>query len=823
MYKYDEILKMALTATFVFVPLLFNISFVDDLRVKPDEIIERLNERVSSFPQEKIYIHTDKSVYALGEEIWFKAYLVNASTHTNVTPSSLVHVELKGPDDKVMKRMDIKMKSGWDRGDITIEKTWKPGEYKLIGYTAYMCNYNNDFLFQKSILIGDAFQQMDLSSSDTPSPVLRFYPEGGDLVAGLKSMVGFTAQTKAGRPLELDGYIEDENGNRVVPLKTYTPGYGRFDFTPDEGSKYRAVIIHKGTSSRYELPKTKKEGYVMSVNNRNTEHHIITVSANDNKLMDGVFILAHVRGIPVALIEDLEDNPTSFKIAKKDIPDGIMHITLFHKDGDPWCERLVYNNHADNKIQADLSIPFSHFKQRQKAQVNIELKDAQGNPVTADMSVSITDVYNVPSSDHALNIEHYLLMVSDLDDPLEDPGYYFADDSKSRFFQDLLLLTHGWRRFTWNDVIKEKEPDLNYPPKSGFDIKGNINKSNQPLESDMTVSLIGEDLQLLETGSDANGNFNLYEVEIWDTTDVVFQANDRKDKKIKNAKIEMIPEDMIAVDVDNVQPVGNIDEESMTLYFNTTLENERLDSFYKTDFSIDLEEVTVTSKRADINRRLKEERLLPYSDVDNRLLLDSLKYVQPYYTVFDIVKLSVPGVQVIGVPGVNQQFVIRGQSSLLLSNSATVLINGTPASDGAVNALRAADIEFIDVLKGLSKTAIYGDLGGGGIIAIYTKSGRKLRNRKNKIEGLFNMEHPGYYRVREFPSPDYSQSMPGHKKPDFRTTLYWSPQVLVNEEGRAILEFYTADRNTNYRVDLQGVSNDGRPISAVYFFDVMED
>ncbi|NNF33431.1 MAG: hypothetical protein HKN68_04950, partial [Saprospiraceae bacterium] len=660
MLKYAEILKLTLTTSLVFITFLLNISLDNNKKVKPDEIIEKLNERVSSFPQEKVYLHTDKSVYALGEEIWFKAYLVDASTHTNSTPSSLVYVELRGPNDEVLKQMDIKMKPGWDRGDVTIEKTWQPGNYKLVAYTAYMCNYNNDFLFQKSILVGDAFQQIDSDPSESSSPELKFFPEGGDLVSGLKSVVGFTAKADDGSLIDVEGFIEDEKGNLLATLKTYTPGYGRFDFTPIKDGKYKAIVIYEGKSSSYELPSIKKEGYVISINNRNSEHHIITVSTNDKKSMDGVFILAHIRGIPVALVEDLEDNPTSFKIVKKDIPDGIMHVTLFDKDGNPWCERLIYNHHSDNKIEANLSIPFSHFKQRQRAQVNIELKDAQGNPVSGDMSVSITDVYNVPSSMHALNIENYLLMISDLDAALADPGYYFAEDSKSRFFQDLLLLTHGWRRFTWSDVIKEKEPDLDYPPKSGFDIRGNISKSNKPLESDMTVSLISEDLQLLETASDRNGDFNLYEVEIWDTTDIVFQANDQKDKKIKNAKIELIPEGKISIEIENTQPGSQADQESIELYFNATLENERLDSFYKTDFSIDLEEVTVTSKRADINRRLKEERSLPYSDVDNRLLLDSLKYIQPYYTVFDIVKLSVPGVQVIGVPGVNQQFVIRG-------------------------------------------------------------------------------------------------------------------------------------------------------------------
>jgi hypothetical protein len=644
------------------------------------------------------------------------------------------------------------------------------------------------------------------------------------MVNGIKSVVAFKAVNESGAEINLEGEIYNNEGKLITPFKTYSPGFGLFNLLPEEKKKYHAKVVWEGKEYKFSLPDADNEGIVINVMNRNKDFILVNVFASKKRKLDDGYIIAHMRGEPIAIIENLNGNKASFKIPKNEIEEGLAHLTFFNGDGDPVCERLIFNHKNQSDISVDLSTPYAYYEKRQKAEINVKIENAEGIGVAGNYSCSITDSYLVESSPSEMNIYNYLMLVSDLKDKINNPGFYLdRNDPKKEFFLDLLLMTHGWRRFKWKDVLDKKEPDLIFPPQSGFDFKGTVFKNNKPVSRDLTVSLLTEDFNVLQVSSDDEGNFFMEDVEIRDTTDIIFQANNDKQEKEKDIKIDFGPTHTYDLDYTHSRMNGFSSGNNLEKYLLSSLENQRIDSFYQVDFSIDLDEVTVRSQRATIDKKLKKERNIPYGEVDNRLLLDSLKFIQPYYSVFDIVRATVPGVEVVGTPGVNQEFRIRGNNSIILSTTATVLINGAPASAGAVNALRATDIEFIDVLKGLSKTAIYGGIGSNGIIAIYTRLGKSPNKRKRKIEGLFNTSHPGYYKAREFYSPDYSVSNPLHQKPDYRTTLFWKPSIKTDSTGITKLEFYTADRNTTYKVDFQGLTSNGKVISESFTFDVKSD
>ncbi|MFT6807541.1 MAG: TonB-dependent SusC/RagA subfamily outer membrane receptor [Saprospiraceae bacterium] len=158
---------------------------------------------------------------------------------------------------------------------------------------------------------------------------------------------------------------------------------------------------------------------------------------------------------------------------------------------------------------------------------------------------------------------------------------------------------------------------------------------------------------------------------------------------------------------------------------------------------------------------------------------------------------------VIGVPGIDAEFRIRGISSINLPTTATVLVDGMPASTGYVNSLTADRIEYIDVIKGLSKTAIFGAAGANGVIAVYTKAlGGQRRENQISVNGILNSSLDGYYLAREFYTPNYLISPNNQGLPDFRPTLYWNPNVVIDQKSKAILEFYTAQKTSTYRVDV---------------------
>ena len=219
------------------------------------------------------------------------------------------------------------------------------------------------------------------------------------------------------------------------------------------------------------------------------------------------------------------------------------------------------------------------------------------------------------------------MFTSDLKRKVNEPWNYFNDKSvKTSFARDLILMTHGWRRFNWEDIIKGKDPQLKYPPESGFTIKGQLNKKGKPISRDILVSLISEDLKIHQIQSDKSGKFILEEIAIIDSTDLVFQINQKKDKKGKSKKekdviINLEPEIEYNMNISNKLENSRSwsHNEIFQNYALSSLENRRLDSFYRTELSVDIEEISITaSTRSSINKRLKEEHSFPYTDVDNR-------------------------------------------------------------------------------------------------------------------------------------------------------------------------------------------------------------
>ena len=114
---------------------------------------------VSSFrkivdaPQEKVYLHTDKSYYFAGDTIWLKAYLTNAITHFQSKESRFVYTELINRKNKVIQRIKIPMKDEMFLGSIALPSDIEEGDYYLRAYTHWMLNAAPEYFFSKNIQI----------------------------------------------------------------------------------------------------------------------------------------------------------------------------------------------------------------------------------------------------------------------------------------------------------------------------------------------------------------------------------------------------------------------------------------------------------------------------------------------------------------------------------------------------------------------------------------------------------------------------------------------------------------------------------------------
>ena len=121
-----------------------------------DSVVSNIIKQLYVFPQEKIYLHTDKPYYITGEKIFFRAFLLDAFSNRQDTLSRYVYVELINPVDSVVQRVKIRKDSiNLFYGVIPLSEELPQGNYKIRAYTQYMCNQGESSFFSKYVRISD--------------------------------------------------------------------------------------------------------------------------------------------------------------------------------------------------------------------------------------------------------------------------------------------------------------------------------------------------------------------------------------------------------------------------------------------------------------------------------------------------------------------------------------------------------------------------------------------------------------------------------------------------------------------------------------------
>ena len=791
----------------------------------------------ASYPQEKVYLHHDKTFYAIGETLWFKAYLVDAIEHAFLTPSQIVHVELISPDEKVVQKLTLEIKNGGAAGDIYISPDWVAGNYQLRAYTEYMRNFENPFFYQKEIPIYGtiekaifAFRKQDTDTLSTDFD-FQLFPEGGDLVTGLSSKVGFKAVNQEGKGVSATGVVVDNEGKVVAKIATIKAGHGSFSLQPEKGKSYQAKVTYNQLNKVIDLPTPLSEGYVMRVNNRDEEDIILKIKTNIPNGLEQAFLIGQIRGQRFILMEGLTDGKV-YRLPKKDLPEGLAQLTLFNGAGLPVLERLAYINQVTSSEQATLTTNKSLLGKREKVALEVVIPKTKDFDA-ANLSLSVTDLYVNPSSSNASSIKSYLLLESDLKGAIEDPGYYFEKkDAERRHVLDLLLLTQGWRRFVWQDLLKNKAPQLDHSVENSLTISGLVTKKGkkeQPVVADVYFSTLSSDLIANEFTTKEDGRFSFSELQFRDTTTILIQANifSEKKKKKKSQDIGFGPGGKRNVSIFLDESKSPIIDKELTIPTSLGIHKRADEEIYAIDFNrmqtladeniweIDFDAVVVTGRKAEVIDEWHRDKTL-YSQPDHRVNLDSFPSIY-HNNIFDFLRGKVPGVEIIG-SGINKTARIRGINSINLESTATILLDGVQVESALANSIDPSRIAFVDVLKSLSKTSVYGAAGSGGIIALFTRPPGVQSNRPVTHDGILNIQHAGYYQAKSFYNPMYDTATIREK--DYRVTLLWEPLVELNKKNTATIEFYTADRASSYEVKLEGLSNKGKIIQQRLTFDV---
>ncbi len=141
----------------IFICLLFHFSSLAQSWTLKTELLKYTNRSdslINSYPSEKIYLQFDKPYYAINDTMWFKAYLLKASSLMPSARSGLLHIDINNDSGKLVKQYLLPVRNGISIGNIGLdEKQFKTGTYTLCAYTNWMRNFGAEAFFYRSFYI----------------------------------------------------------------------------------------------------------------------------------------------------------------------------------------------------------------------------------------------------------------------------------------------------------------------------------------------------------------------------------------------------------------------------------------------------------------------------------------------------------------------------------------------------------------------------------------------------------------------------------------------------------------------------------------------
>ena len=774
---------------FLLVSLTFHSFYqVSDQDKREQELLAKANLLSLQFPQEKIYLHLDRPSYWASEDIWFKAYLLNSAI-----PDCNLYVELIHSSGEIIDKKILWAQNGLAYGDFHLADTLSSGVYQIRAYTNWMRNFDEVWFFRKEIIIlnlRDKSIKSDLVELKSKEIDLQFFPEGGTFVANCENRVAFKAIDKNGKGISVEGEIVDGIGNKITGFKSGFKGMGSFVFTPKGGEKYTAqALITDDITVKVELPVPLVDAIKLTVHANDSAKIRFQISRNlnhpENSQKNEVLLIGQTAGQicfrkQIALTEKSLD----FEIDKNEFPTGIVKFTLFDNEMIPLCERLVFVNHRDFvklKIEPDKTESLT----REMVQLNVKAFTSEGIPCLANLSMSVYNPENsIETEKYPKNILTQFLLSSELKGTIEDPAWYFKDDSASTLQAlDNLMLTHGYRYFEWEEIKENRLPEIEFQPENSIQLRGKVKSwlTEKPIKnSNVTMMFVKSQLAVHNQKTDSLGNFLFSDMFFMDTIYVSLQAGNKKERR--NNWIELDNKSSISPNP-GFLPVNyqyNNENQFTTSYYLSEISSELINRKWSLSDTILLGDINIKS----INRKKDDGYQRPYLDAD---YVFNVRGQDDIYTdIFEMLQTT--------------SAYIRN----FLTKVPQYYLDGVMVEADFIADLPASWFEKVEAVK-MAPT----QQGFGPALFFYTKRGE---THKKEFEGmgLKSASIIGYSVFRKFYSPVYETRQPLDDKKDFRSTLFWDSVVQTDSTGVAKVSFFNSDETGNMQIVVEGITSDGK-------------
>ncbi|WP_217603557.1 MG2 domain-containing protein [Chitinophaga sp. GbtcB8] len=770
-------------------------------------IVKALDDFASRYPQQKVYLHMDKDYYAAGETIWFKAYITLQGLPD--TRATNLYVELVDQNGAIVQKRLFAAGNAGAAGNLDLPETQKPGMYQVRAYTAWMLNFDHALLFSRNIEVFDPQKRNNPPPRDSTAVTafaVQFFPEGGDMIINQNNTIAFKAIDQNGYPIAVAGSVQNSKGAKVATLQTIHDGMGQFDLQPASGKEtYKAVVkAANGQEKTFDLPAVKTTGAGLKVYNRGARVFYQAMIANladtayDDLLLIGQINDQLVYKAPLKV----SDGRISGFVPTQQMPTGIMQLTLFGKGGQPLSERLVFLRQND-LLPLQLELPAFNSEERAPNSVTLKVPDS----LESILSVAITDADLVVKNNDENNIVSNLLLTSDLKGYIHNPAWYLQDTAKARLQAlDLVMLTNGWRRFSWEKILNKQYPDTRYPYEQGILLKGTAFTNNGRYQLmngkvDFIIKQITDSsTSIVSAPTNGMGEFNLPGLAFLDTALVYYKGNDQqqrwKDVTVK-FNTHFFENSVPVTDPFPLRLPPAIDYNTLKNYLSTAYDGNRVNRSINSR-AILLKEVNIRERRIPKEETMDKKYASGMFAGGDGYTFDMTKETSSYMNIFQYLQSRVAGLQITGN--------LSDPSLSWRGGRPSLYLNEMPIDASMISSIPVTDIAMVKVFR----PPFMGGFGGGanGAIAVYTKKGGE--GNDNTVKGFELYRKPGYAVVKQFYSPDYNVHKDVHSLADKRLTLYWNPDLPIDTTTHtATIKFFNNDFSKHFRVVVEGIGADG--------------
>ena len=610
--------------------------------------------------------------------------------------------------------------------------------------------------------------------------------------------------------------IVDNNGNFITSVQTVHFGMGVFSLVPESGKKYFLKCRNRnGVEQQFDLPQTMAHAFALTATQIN---NCVSVSVRQSSRSPDIplYLLAHCRG-RVVYFAAWDKARKSAVIPEETLPAGVIQWVLFDEAMNPLSERLVFNKDHD-PAKVEFHTDRATYSTREQVISTLSIVDADGNPLSGHLSVAVTDDMDL-AVDSTTTISSTLLLSSELRGYIENSAFYLQDNDRSAFALDLLMMTHGWRRYDVAEAISGNpaNPQISFQQSQAISGRVQSELLSRPVAgSEIIIQSKAGYFGI--TSTDENGAFRVDDLEYPDSTSFFVQARNRRG----NSNVELVmnreifPGLIHAPQSDLTESMGLQEEAKSESEPDAFLRKAELHALYDEDIRMMyIPEVVISAQR----KERKEEPRLQYwinEGSDRTIRREDFEKTNP--TLVTDLLLRVPGVNVFS----------DGKISIRGGGLPLVIINGITCewNDSTLFSpfewVDVQDVESIDVFTGGS-AAVFGSRGQFGAISITTRSGG-VDFSKTTAPNHTVYTPLGYQTPVEFYSPKYETlEAKVLNIPDFRTTLFWKPDIVISVDEESGFEFYTSDFQTTYTVVIEGVTTDGRTFRQVEKIEVKKN